>query len=389
MPSSKKLVVALVVGTRPEIIKMMPVHKALAAAGAFAPLLISTGQQREMSRQAFAAFDTEPDVDLDLMTAGQALPELTAKLINGIAGVLQEHSPDVVLVHGDTTTALAGALAAFYQKIPIGHVEAGLRTHDLGAPWPEEMNRRLVDPLCRWCFAPTSLGRSNLLAENIPEARISVTGNTVIDALLGILKRGRDRGLSAARVAERSGIPGAFVSGFLEEGASSPFVLVTGHRRESFGDGFDSICRGIRELVTRNPRVGVIYPVHLNPNVQEPVMRLLGGHPRIALIEPVSYEDFIVLLAAARFVLTDSGGIQEEAPSLGKPVLVMRDTTERPEGIEAGTCRLVGTAPDAILAESEMLLNDPEEYSRRSHLRNPYGDGHAAEHIASVLHRQT
>jgi UDP-N-acetylglucosamine 2-epimerase (non-hydrolysing) len=382
---TKRKTIALVLGTRPEIIKMMPVKKAIDADATHDTLVISTGQQREMSRQAFATFEVIPDVDLDVMLPNQKLPELTSSLVTKISAALAENRPDAVLVHGDTTSALAGALAASYQRIPVGHVEAGLRTYNFEAPWPEEMNRRLIAPLCRWCFAPTELSRSNLLSERIPESVISVTGNTVIDALLETHKRLQSRGLDACGVGSRLGLPNSFVSEFLRTDSPNTLVLVTGHRRESFGVGFEQICRGIRSLVDLHAGIGVIYPVHLNPNVQDPVNRLLGAHERIRLVDPIGYEDFILLMARSHFIITDSGGVQEEAPSLGKPVLVMRTTTERPEGVAAGTCLLVGTDADCILKESQKLLTDPAEYARRSGLKNPYGDGRAAERIAAVM----
>jgi UDP-N-acetylglucosamine 2-epimerase (non-hydrolysing) len=359
--------VAIVIGTRPEAIKMAPVVRALRKSKRLQPFVISTGQQRELVRQAFASVGLEPDVDLDLMRPNQGLALLTGRVLEAVNGVLAANPCVACLVHGDTTSALSGALAAFYARLPIGHVEAGLRTYDFDRPWPEEMNRRLIDPLCRWCFAPTSLSGENLRREGIPSAHIHQTGNTVIDALLDCRARQQSTARPAA-TAER-------------------MVLVTGHRRESFGDGFIKICEALRALVEARPEVRVIYPVHLNPNVREPVYRLLGNHPRIQLQEPVDYEAFVALMDSSHFILTDSGGVQEEAPSLGKPVLVMRDTTERPEGIDAGTCVLVGTDPARILAESLRLLNEPEEYARRSSLRNPYGDGQASARIAAILEK--
>lgn len=364
---SNKRKIAIVIGTRPEAIKMAPVIRALRSSSTLEAKIISTGQQRELARQALADLSIVPDVDLDLMRANQSLASLTSSVIESLFETLSRLDANACLVHGDTTTALAGALAAFYARIPIGHVEAGLRTYDFGRPWPEEMNRRLVDPLCRWCFAPTSLAAENLLRENIPTANVHVTGNTVIDALLECRKRllGRDH------------VPDS----------ESRMVLVTGHRRESFGDGFLGICQAIRRLVDERSDVRIVYPVHLNPNVQEPVYRLLGKHPRIHLREPVAYEEFVGLMCSSHFILTDSGGVQEEAPSLGKPVLVMRDVTERPEGVEAGTCVLVGTNPGRIVSECLRLLDDPDEYRRRSTLRNPYGDGKASMRIRSILEK--
>ncbi len=384
--------IAIVVGTRPEVIKMVPVYLALRERQGWTPLLVSTGQHRQMLDQACAAFELKPDIDLGLMQAGQDLPGLTARVLTATAELFQRHRPEAVLVQGDTTTVLGTALGAFYHRLPVGHVEAGLRTYNFEAPWPEEMNRRLVDPLCRWCFAPTESSRQNLLGERIPGERVHVTGNTVIDALLWMRARLRRQPESAVGLAGRCGIDAEFQARFLpaNPGALSPhrLVLVTGHRRESFGEGFEGICQGIRQLAERHPDVGVLYPVHLNPNVQEPVRRLLGGHPRIHLIKPTDYASFVWLMDRAYFILSDSGGVQEEAPSLGKPVLVMRETTERPEGTQAGTCRLVGTDPARIYAEARRLLEDPEEYRRRSQLANPYGDGQAAQRIVAVLSRE-
>jgi UDP-N-acetylglucosamine 2-epimerase (non-hydrolysing) len=356
--------IAVIVGTRPEAIKMAPVVQALARSGTLRPFLISTGQQRELTRQALASVNLAPEVDLDLMRPNQSLASLTARVVDAVYEVLARSGCTAALVHGDTTTALSGALAVSYARLPLGHVEAGLRTYDFDHPWPEEINRRLIDPLCRWCFAPTELSAANLRSERIPAERIHVTGNTVIDALMECSSR------IAAAPAPAAGLR---------------TVLVTGHRRESFGDGFLAICRAIRRLVDARENVRVVYPVHLNPNVREPVYRLLSDHPRIHLQEPVAYEEFVRLMRESYFILTDSGGVQEEAPSLGKPVLVMRETTERPEGVTAGTCRLVGTDADRIVAECLGLLDDPEEYRRRSALRNPYGDGMAAARIVKVL----
>lgn len=391
--------VALVVGTRPEVIKMAPVWFALQQSQTLQPLLISTGQHRQMLDQALGVFGLKPDVDLGLMTAGQTLSDLTARVITAMTATLREHRPSAVLVQGDTTTVLGTALAAFYERVPIGHVEAGLRTYDYEAPWPEEMNRRLADPISRWCFAPTEWSAANLRAERIAAERVHVTGNTVVDALLWVREKLRRNGRTAADVASRCQVPDDFTQRYLAAGstvdtqraardsAAPRWILITGHRRESFGEGFENICRAIAQIAEKYPDVGLLYPVHLNPNVQEPVRRLLGRNPRVALIPPVGYEDFIWLMDRCHFVLSDSGGVQEEAPSLGKPVLVMRTTTERPEGVQAGTCRLVGTAPDVILREASALLDDEADYLRRSALKNPYGDGTAASQIADVLER--
>ncbi len=363
---------------------MAPVFFELARSKVLEPVLVSTAQHRQMLDQTLAAFDLKPDLDLDLMRPGQTLESLTARVIVAVGETLAKHRPAAVLVQGDTTTVLGSALAAFYARIPVGHVEAGLRTYDFEAPWPEEMNRRLTDPISRWCFAPTESAARNLRAEGIPKDRIHVTGNTVVDALLWTRERLARNQVGAATVARRCGIPDPFVRVHLD-GTGRPWVLVTGHRRESFGQGFENICRGIASAAKAHPGLGFLYPVHLNPNVREPVSRVLEGVPGVTLIEPVGYEDFVWLMDRCTLVLSDSGGVQEEAPSLGKPVLVMRETTERPEGIAAGTCCLVGTDPDRILFEIARLLDDPAEYRRRSQLQNPYGDGRASVRIREVI----
>ena len=373
---------ALIVGTRPECIKLAPVFAELRRAGKVRPLLVSTGQHRELLDQALGSFGLKPDVDLGLMTPGQSLPELSSRVLTGVSAWLAEAKPSAVLVQGDTTTVLGAAMASFYAGIPVGHVEAGLRTDDLRSPFPEEMNRRVTSTLTRWHFCPTKGAKANLVREGIAAANCHVTGNSVIDALLAT--RAKIGGLEAAAVSIRLGIAPSFVASHLSA-PKSRWILVTGHRRESFGAGFENLCRGIRQLVDAHPDLGVVYPVHLNPQVQEPVRRLLGGHPRIALATPASYEDFVWLMDRCAFVLTDSGGVQEEAPSLGKPVLVMRDNTERPEGLVAGTSELVGTDPNRIVAAATRLLTDPIEYTRRAQLRNPYGDGTAAAKIARVM----
>jgi UDP-N-acetylglucosamine 2-epimerase (non-hydrolysing) len=385
--------VVLVAGTRPEAIKMASVYFAVAQSKSLRPVLLSTGQHREMLDQALGAFGLTPDVDLGLMQPGQTLPDLTARAITAVSKHFERDRPDAVLVQGDTTTVLATAIAAAYAKIPVGHVEAGLRTYDFNAPWPEEMNRRLTAPLCRWSFAPTEQSRQNLLSERILAENCFVTGNTVIDSLLWMKNKLAKQSFDVGAWSSRFGLPVEFINRYLMDlpgsassGArGSKWILVTGHRRESFGSGFESICTALRRIVDDHPDVGILYPVHLNPNVREPVFRLLGNHPRVALIEPVGYEDFVRLMDRCTFILSDSGGVQEEAPSLGKPVLVMRDTTERPEGVDAGTCRLVGTDPEVICREAAVLLTDPEEYRRRSTLANPYGDGKAAERICKIL----
>ena len=365
---------------------MAPVYFALRESNRLRPVFVSTGQHRQMLDQTLAVFGIKPDHDLNLMKPGQTLPDLTVRVLAATTSWLAEHKPAAVLVQGDTTTVLASAIAAFYLRIPIGHVEAGLRTGNMMSPWPEEMNRRLTSPLVRWNFCPTEVSKANLLKEGIPADTCHVTGNTVIDALLRVRDGQRRRGLGAAEVASKVGISAAFTNRYLSA-KGRPWILVTGHRRESFGGGFERICEAINRLTELHPEVGVLYPVHLNPQVQEPVKRILGGNPRVCLVAPAADEEFVWLMDHCRFLLSDSGGVQEEAPSLGKPVLVMRDTTERPEGVTAGTCRLVGTDPDAILREADILLNQPSEYARRSALKNPYGDGTAARLIRQILER--
>ncbi len=368
--------IMVVFGTRPEAIKMAPVVSALRAQPGLDVRVVVTAQHRQMLDQVLSLFGLVPDEDLDLMAPGQALPDLFARILQGLGPVFERHRPDLVLVHGDTSTTLATALAAFYARIPVGHVEAGLRTGDLQAPWPEEANRRLAAPLCTLHFAPTPTARRNLLAENIPDAAIHVTGNTVIDALLSVAGSLDADPALAARV--DAGFP------FLDPGKR--LLLVTGHRRENFGPGFEQLCLALRDLAARGD-VQVVYPVHLNPNVQEPVRRLLGEAGNVVLVPPQDYLPFVRLMSRAHLVLTDSGGIQEEAPSLGKPVLVMRDTTERPEAVDAGTVRLVGTDRARIVGEATRLLDEPAAHAAMARAHNPYGDGQAAARIAGVVAR--
>ena len=382
MMEKKKVVV--VAGTRPEVIKMASVYMELQRSDLLEPVFLSTGQHREMLAQAFGAFNLAPDHDLELMKPGQDLTGLTARVLQAVGTYLEETRPDAVLVQGDTTSVLASAMAAFYQNIPVGHVEAGLRTYDMQSPWPEEMNRRLASPLCRWHFLPTEVSKANLLQEKICEASCHVTGNTVIDSLLWMSNKVNAEEDRTAGVAERLNVPIFFRENFLEQ-KDKRWILVTAHRRESHGGGFDDICRALRQLAEDHPEVGILYPVHLNPAVRKPVMEQLGNHERIALVEPAGYEDFVWLMNRCYFALSDSGGVQEEAPSLGKPVLVMRDTTERPEGVEAGTCELIGTDPEKICKAARVLLEEGAEYERRSQLKNPYGDGEAAKRIRTIL----
>ncbi len=361
-------------GTRPEAIKMAPVIKALEADPRFDSRICVTGQHRDMLDQVLRVFDLRPDADLDIMRTNQNLNDITTGVLERLPAVFEKIAPDRILVHGDTTTTLAAALAGFYARIPVAHVEAGLRTGDLSAPWPEEMNRRLTDDLCDLHFAPTDRARENLRREGMTETGIHVTGNTVIDALLHVKYRlDNDPALLAEADAE---IPR------IAEGAK--LILVTGHRRENFGNGFERICTALAEISKRDD-VEIIYAVHMNPNVREPVHRILGNNPSIHLIDPISYVPFVRLMDRADILITDSGGIQEEAPSLGKPVLVMRDVTERPEAVEAGTVRLVGTDTGKIVEETDRLLDDHAAYEAMSKAHNPYGDGHASDRILEEL----
>jgi UDP-N-acetylglucosamine 2-epimerase (non-hydrolysing) len=376
----KKQRILLIFGTRPEAIKMAPVLQALRERGdEFEPLVCVTGQHRQMLDSVLELFDIHPQIDLALMAPNQDLSELTARALTGVRSALRELKPDRVLVHGDTTTTLAASLAAFYERVPVGHVEAGLRTGDLSAPWPEELNRRVAGTIADFHFAPTEGARQNLLKENLPSSRIVVTGNTGIDALLATVRKIESR--PDLEVTLRARLP--FLNACL--GSGRKLVLVTGHRRENFGAGFEGICSALRRLCDERRDIEIVYPVHLNPNVREPVGRILGGMDRVHLIEPQDYLPFVDLMRRASLILTDSGGIQEEAPSLGVPFLVMRDATERPEAIEAGCGRLVGTDPDRIVAESLAILGDPELHARMASRANPFGQGDAAQRIARAL----
>ncbi len=382
---SKKRI-ALVVGTRPEAIKMAPVYFALRESTLLEPILLATAQHRQMLDQTLGVFGISPDADLDLMQPGQTLPDLTARVIVAVSNWLKANPVSAILAQGDTTTVLGASMAAFYERIPVGHVEAGLRTGTIESPFPEEMNRRLTSPLATWHFCPTEVSKANLLKESIKPQGIHVTGNTVVDALLWMRDKLRQSNDAGANLLEPLKIPADFYDRFIEN-PTAKWILVTGHRRESFGDGFENICKAIRTLVDQHDALGVLYPVHLNPNVREPVQRLLSNHRRIALIEPAAYQQFVYLMDRCTFLLTDSGGVQEEAPSLGKPVLVMRESTERPEAVQAGTCRLVGTNIDRILSEANILLSDQVEYDRRAQLANPYGDGKSSQRIRDILER--
>jgi UDP-N-acetylglucosamine 2-epimerase (non-hydrolysing) len=353
---------------------MAPVVRALAKEPGLESRVCVTAQHRQMLDQVLKLFAITPDYDLNLMRAGQDLTDITVQVLLGLREVLAEAKPDLVLVHGDTTTTCAASLAAFYQRIPVGHVEAGLRTGDIYAPWPEEMNRRVTGRIAEWHFAPTERARESLLREGVPTDRIRVTGNTVIDALLDVAQRLREDDGLKPEMAER----------FAYLDPRRRLILVTGHRRENFGGGFERVCQALGTLADR-PDVEIVYPVHLNPNVQEPVRRILAGRANVHLIEPLDYLPFVALMDRADLLITDSGGVQEEAPSLGKPVLVMRETTERPEAVEAGTVRLVGTDSALIVREATRLLDDPDAYLRMARAHNPYGDGQAARRIVDFL----
>ena len=426
--------VLLVFGTRPEAIKMCPLVKEFQKhPESFETVVCVTGQHREMLDQVLQIFDVKPDYDLNIMKQGQDLYDVTARVLTGMREVLDTVKPDVVLVHGDTTTSMAAAMAAFYRQIPVGHVEAGLRTHNLYSPWPEEMNRQVTGRIAEYDFAPTPLSRQNLLDEGVPEEKITVTGNTVIDALQMVVKRIKDDAELSDKLKQNllnAGYDVSRLDSFTDQRSSRNdtdsglgtsrndtdlsfrakrrnLVLITGHRRENFGEGFISMCTAIRDLARKYPEVDFVYPMHLNPNVRKPIKQVFGemadqvghdgkggGHDgnvipgstgNLFFIEPLDYLDFVYLMSRSYIVLTDSGGIQEEAPGLGKPVLVMRDTTERPEALDAGTVRLVGTDYDKIMNEVSALLDDRNHYETMSHAVNPYGDGKACPRIVDKL----
>ena len=377
----------LVFGTRPEAIKMAPVVKEFQKhLETFQTIVCVTGQHREMLDQVLRIFDITPQYDLNIMKQGQDLYDVTSRVLLGMRDILKEVNPDVVLVHGDTTTSMAAALAAFYQQIPVGHVEAGLRTHNIYSPWPEEMNRQITGRIATYNFAPTSLSRQNLLQEGVSEARINITGNTVIDALYWVLNRiGNDYvlGTELEKVVLKAGYDIRRLVG------GRRLVLITGHRRENFGDGFISMCLAIKHLTETYLDVDFVYPMHLNPHVRKPIHEVFGedlsGFGNMFFIEPLEYLSFVYLMERSTIVLTDSGGIQEEAPGLGKPVLVMRDTTERPEALSAGTVKLVGTDFNKIVNEVSVLLDDNQAYERMSKAVNPYGDGEACKRIINTI----
>ena len=371
--------ILLVFGTRPEAIKMAPLVKEFQKdTEHFETKVCVTAQHRQMLDQVLEVFGITPDYDLNIMAPNQDLYDITAKVLLGLREVLKDFRPDTVLVHGDTTTSMAASLAAFYMQIPVGHVEAGLRTYNMLSPWPEEMNRQVTDRICTYYFAPTEQSRANLLQENIDAKKIFITGNTVIDALL----------MAVDIIATKTGMEEQIHKEIQEKGytvGERDYILVTGHRRENFGEGFLHICKAIRELASQYPDIDIVYPVHLNPNVQKPVYELLSGLDNVFLISPLDYLPFIYAMQHSILLLTDSGGVQEEAPSLGKPVLVMRNTTERPEAVEAGTVKLVGTDAETIVGNVVELLRNKELYKRMSETHNPYGDGQACERIVNAL----
>lgn len=377
----------LVFGTRPEAIKMAPLVKEFQKhTDKFETIVCVTGQHRQMLDQVLEIFEIVPDFDLNIMKQGQDLYDVTARVLTGMRDVLKKVQPDVVLVHGDTTTSTAAALASFYQQIPVGHVEAGLRTHNIYSPWPEEMNRQITGRIATFNFAPTPLSKKNLLAEGVAEDKITVTGNTVIDALYMVVDKIKNNAELDKKLEDILKDAG-YVGNRLANGKK--LVLITGHRRENFGDGFISMCKAIKFLTEKYPDVDFVYPMHLNPNVRKPIHEVFGenleGLGNMFFIEPLEYLSFVYLMEKANIVLTDSGGIQEEAPGLGKPVLVMRDTTERPEALDAGTVKLVGTDYDKIVNEVSALLDNKELYDTMSKAVNPYGDGHACERIINTL----
>lgn len=365
--------ILLVFGTRPEAIKMAPlVQKFKEHGNEFETKICITAQHREMLDQVLHLFRIQPDFDLNIMKSAQNLYDITSEILIGIKQVLEEFQPDIVFVHGDTTTSMAAALASYYKKIDVAHIEAGLRTYNIYSPYPEEMNRQLTSKIAKWHFTPTIEAQNNLLQEGIEKKKIFLTGNTVIDALLNV----KEIITSKSIILEHYSI------------TNRRFILVTGHRRENFGNGFINICEALKELAYRYPDIDIVYPLHLNPNVKEPVQKLLHNIDNIYLIAPLEYEHFVYLMSNAYFVMTDSGGIQEEAPSLGKPVLVMRDTTERPEAVEAGTVKLVGTDKDTIIKEAQKLLDNEHEYMMMSKAHNPYGDGKACDRIIDFIKRE-
>lgn len=370
--------ILLIFGTRPEAIKMAPLVKAFEKEFTIESKVCVTAQHREMLDQVLGLFDIKPDYDLNLMKPGQDLYDITSNVLLGMKAVLKEFKPDVVLVHGDTTTTSASSLATFYQQIKVGHVEAGLRTNDIYSPFPEEVNRQITGVLANYHFAPTITSQNNLLKENKDPKSIIVTGNTVIDALFLALDKIEKNEELKNKINESINSQYKFQN-------DKKIILVTGHRRENFGDGFVNICEALKTIAINNPNIDIVYPVHLNPNVQKPVKEILSNTSNVYLINPLQYEQFIYMMNKSYFIITDSGGVQEEAPSLGKPVLVMRNTTERPEAVEAGTVKLVGTSKKKIIQEAQKLIDNKEEYNKMSKAHNPYGDGNASERIVNFI----
>ncbi len=371
--------ILLVFGTRPEAIKMAPLVKELSKfPDEFMTKVCVTAQHREMLDQVLSIFEIEPEFDLNIMKAGQDLFDITSNVLSGLKKVFDDFRPDIVLVHGDTTTSFTTSLAAFYSKIKIGHVEAGLRTYDIASPWPEEGNRQLTGVLADVHFAPTDISQMNLISEGKLKDKIFVTGNTVIDALLFTINKIETNEYLLKKIEK-------YIKGKYLNFGRNKFILVTGHRRENFGNGFLNICEALKQIAMDNPSIDIVYPVHFNPNVREVVNKILNNVPNVFLIDPLQYEEFVFLMSKSFFIITDSGGIQEEAPSLGKPVLVMRDTTERPEAVEAGTVKLVGAIKDNIIKESQLLIENESEFLRMSNAHNPYGDGNASKKIIEIL----
>lgn len=370
--------VLLVFGTRPEAIKMAPLVKEFENCTEIESKVCVTAQHREMLDQVLEMFDIVPNYDLNIMKPEQDLFDVTSNVLLGLKDVLNDFKPDIVLVHGDTTTTSASSLAAFYNKIKVGHVEAGLRTNNIYSPWPEEVNRQITGVLANYHFAPTVTSEKNLLKENKNRENIIITGNTVIDALFLALDKIETNSALKKKIEETINLQ-------YQIDKNKKLILVTGHRRENFGQGFINICESLKKLANNNPDIDIVYPVHLNPNVQTPVKEILSNTKNVHLIEPLQYENFIYLMNKSYFIITDSGGVQEEAPSLGKPVLVMRDTTERPEAVKSGTVKLVGTNPEFIINEAQKLLDDEDEYNNMSKAHNPYGDGKACERIVEFI----
>lgn len=379
--------IGIVAGTRPEVIKMARVYWELKKSTIMEPIFISTAQHREMLDQALEIFGIQPHIDMNVMQAGQTLSDLTATLLHAWKAYFSQNKLDAILVQGDTTTAFATAIASFYAGVPIGHIEAGLRTYDMGAPFPEEMNRRLISPIATWNFVPTQQSYDHLVAEHLPADKNFITGNTVIDSLLWICEQLEQEHTSDEERSACCGISSQFAKTYLSGNPGKKMILVTSHRRENFGTGFTNICEAIKKMKAQHPDLGILFPVHLNPNVKNTVTHLLSGRDRIELIPPVSYKNFIWLMSKCHLILSDSGGIQEEAPSLKKPVLIMRNTTERSEAITAGMAELTGTNVETIVNRVSALMNSSDEYARMTQGKNPFGDGTASAKIIAILEK--